>query len=518
MGWQNFNWNRKRSMTASWDSTQRVGEASVGATGSGKTETQKRDAWNRFKAGEAVLMADPMGTAARSLHSHAVRNGRANDVYLDDLAHHHEVLVYQAVERSQAADPLARMRENAILREEAKERLAQARGHKNFDEKPGLDSIFDLALRFWQDQPPTVEQDALRDVLAIGTTGWYSLLKTCTVQRTSFEMEVLADKPGRSRGEVLQWARAAWDKVFGNITVMTRLCGKAIDLADVLMPGKMLLIAGDYRVQQEGMRFMMLSAILKAFRVAAQHKAKAGKPLAMSIYADECNAHPWMTRSVCSYCVQGRQWGVRFCPAFQFLDKDNAYVNQVILNNFDLNVHLQKDPDSTHLLARALATLHLNAQATKDVQVRDRTLTLGYEQQRVTTASVHKDARGKETKGQSEHIFNKPILGAVQDEQKTFLPLNEQILLYEKAIMSLEVGHRLVKRGNYASTPDKPEKVIPLEEQRWASLASSRADQALSAMRSRWPFQKPDLSRLLPPAPTPEPPPPATKPRRRGVR
>lgn len=494
-----FDWTRRKPTVADYRA-YRAHLVTVGATRSGKTTARKKDCFELLGK-EAQLIIDPLGQFADELYEYAALKGMADWIVMDDLSRRDRVLMYEVIECSDAADPIDRIQENKIRLEEYLERFAQTRGMVNFSEtKPGLHAWLSAAGALVQNQREPVPQDLILDAMRIGSAGYRRLIAGCTDARTVEKFTALEGYTPKYVNDLLQWPQQVLDAVLCSVTVLARISARATDFAELYRQKRTVIIRSDYRVPKESAIFLGLCAQLGAFRIAARHKADTKTPLPITITVDECNGFPWVSPAVCNYIVQSAQWGIRYRPIFQFLDTKQEKVNETLLSNFDIDGFQQKSPDSAHLLARSLATLLLNAQATKDVQKRERTMTTGHERERITTTSKQKNAYGKEGgKTESEHLINTPIIHTVTDEQKVFLPLSEQIQLYEKALMTLSVGERLTKRGTAVSDPAAPEKVIPLEAAQWDSLASSRASTALDQMRARAPFVTPDLSRLIAP-------------------
>jgi len=482
----------------------------VGKPGSGKTTSVRKDiVRDVHERRTCLIIDDPHGHLSDDSLGDLIPRGHEDRIEVLDLTFPDKMFGLDFMPYSDAL--------TEGLRQQADERnietFAQILGRErelNLNTAPLLGTWIRNPLRLRQKQRNRKPLRIVPYLLLFRHPILNACLDDCTLEKLAWEFnQVAAIRSAQARANIVGPAQRLLDTFFGNDIVDAILSVPPVDLYSWMRQKKIIIIRSNALVSPSATRGIMASIPLLATQIAALHYAQFGEPLPCSITVDEA-AVLHLGAIEADLMGQSRKWGVSWRLVYQHLPENEEF-RKIRQNIRRYEIFAQGSDESAEALSRQVATMLLDPDKIKAVDVRERTIVRGYNRETIRTPSERRDLRGRKT-GETiaEHVVTTPDLDTVRDQHEIRESLGDQYLLAKKMTRLLKTGERLVI-DDVSVTPS-PQKVIPLEDL-WTSesLKRDRIQEALERIRSRPHYFAPDRR---PPVIAPPPASREAKPRR----
>lgn len=462
------------------------------ATRMGKSKYLQRRAMWKAKRGDFVLYQCPHFAGGYEFLGQCLAEGFEDRIIFDDLSYNEKVPGYDFFPRSKHPNLIDRISENRVhashfidvlCREQAIDMMGPLKGQYARN-----------ACNLWANQQEPLPLSWLPFGLQPMTPEFMQMVANCTDERTVRELlELKQFKSPQYLDEKLSPARRFFDPVFESVAFLGRGMVAAMNTRQAMNDGMIWIQVANGKVAKPAVRQTMVCTALSVVHAAEEHFAETGEPLPAEISQDECNAFNLIAGLEVELNAQCLKWGVERSMCFQHLNMEESVING-LLQNCELQVFFRQGSKiAARLAAEQLATRLLDSNKILDIEERDRTINDGFEEYDTTTTNETKDEEGNTrtgiTKGKGWRPINKRITDQIIRRQGFF----EQVMDFERTLMTLPVGWRLWTNGTY-TTPE-PEYLYMLEES-W--FTKEEMDEAIARIRSKPPFQKPTFGSSRP--------------------
>jgi hypothetical protein len=482
------NWDRakkdlSRPTVCAAEDTSLRNTVIVGKSGSGKSTSIRNDiVIDAHEQRNCLVILDPHGTLADNVLGDLLPRGYEPRIEVLDLTFPDKVFGLDFQPYSDAEWRGLQLQENMRAVETFLQVLGRERGI-NFNTMPLLGTWTRNALMLRQRQKHPKPLRFVPYGLMFGHPIQMAMLADCDDAKLVWEFSQLARIPSvQAREEVVAPAKRLLDTFFRSVVVDAILSVPPVDLYGWIKEKKIIIVRSNALVSESETRGVMGSLPLLLSGIAALHEARFHSLLPIKLNIDEA-ARLNPGRVEANLMSQTRKWGVKWTLVFQQLPETEES-REILQNTRRLEVFAQGSDESAELLSKQVATLLLDNLKIKSVQQRERTITRGYNREKVSTSGLWKDARGQKGENISTHIVTTPDLETIMDTVVERDTLNDQYLLKKRDIRRLRTGERIVIDDTTVSS--QAEKVVPLEDL-WTSenLKRQRIEEALARIRSR---------------------------------
>ncbi len=460
-------------------------EVAMGATGSGKSVYIERRTMEAAVPGDRfIMLGDPHGNLADKCLSSLLAEGLEDRIIYDKLSFGEVVPGYEFFRRSTATDELTRMNEDRLNLDTFLDILI--RDQDTGELGPLKGKWARAACRCWVSQQTPLPLSWLPYALQVKSDRFRTMIDNCIDENTAFELKRMEQysSPHLVDRE-LDPARRLLE-IIDTPSFLARSSVEPFDLRQAMIDKKILILSGGGAVSPEAIRLMLATLATNVTRTAERHFDETGESLFSLIIQDECNAFSLVRNPEILLMAQCRKWGVEWLLSFQHFDMDEEITNGLLQNCRRQTYFRQGSAKSARIAADQIATRMLDPHKILEIEKRTRAMPIGYESKPTESVSISKDANG-ERKTTTKGASTRTVYDYVEEEQKRYQNLNDQVAMTAKKLMTLPVGHMLQCDDEIVTT--EAQYVLPWE----SSWTPGTTSQAISRIRSRPLYQKPNL-------------------------
>ncbi len=419
----------------------------IGATQMGKSTAIIKDCvqYAERRAG-GLLVEDPHSTMAIELAAHLT--ARNIPFLYEKLSDTKRFLPFQFLKRSGQSDPWAKLAENEESARAFADVLVRRRGQMGLQNTPLIEEWIMAALELWLNQSEHISIAHLHHCFTPKHPVFDQLVENCTDGDTKHKFKLIEGMTALQRRSEIGSAQRILRIVLRSAAFALR-CDGDFDIGQYLGNGGILIIEGKSleggSISEDAIRTTFGAMTLQVI----QHVFKRTEGQRIRIVMDEANNYslvgPYETKAM----AECQKMGLDFDIGTQGIDFPTPEVLDSVLTNCHRHEWFKAGSDLVALKgSKDLGIPTLDEYKVHHSDERVNRFIKDYEVTEINKTGDWWRDDGSTGGSTGTQIMQKPVFEIESQITDHYQSLNDQVMLYQRELMTIGVGIRFVKDGS----------------------------------------------------------------------